>query len=207
MRRNTDAVSSAVHASRLALSPIMKSLVRVPVALAFACASILVFAQPKDAPYPSKPVRCIVPFPPGGTADIQARMLFERLGPRLGQQIIIDNRGGANGSIGMELAARAPGDGYTIVLATVGTWVINPYLYKLSYRGARFFSHHSRCDDTRRSDRASVAAGQIREGTDRAGEATSRRAYVWIRRHRRLRSHVRRAFLRHDQSEDVARAI
>jgi tripartite-type tricarboxylate transporter receptor subunit TctC len=78
-------------------------------------------------------VRCIVPFPPGGTADIQARMLFERLGPRLGHQIIIDNRGGANGSIGMELAARAPGDGYTIVLATVGTWVINPYLYKLQY--------------------------------------------------------------------------
>jgi tripartite-type tricarboxylate transporter receptor subunit TctC len=111
----------------------LKAGVRTCLAVALASASTIAAAQPKDAPYPTKPVRCIVPFPPGGTADIQARMLFDRLGPRLGQQIIIDNRGGANGSIGMELAARAPGDGYTIVLATVGTWVINPYLYKLSY--------------------------------------------------------------------------
>ena len=89
---------------------------------------------PAQAPaYPAKPIRCIVPFPPGGTADIQARLLFDKLSPRLGQQIVIDNRGGANGSIGMELTARSPADGYTIVLATVGTWVINPYLYKLSY--------------------------------------------------------------------------
>jgi tripartite-type tricarboxylate transporter receptor subunit TctC len=101
--------------------------------LMFACASPFALAQTKDAPYPAKPIRCIVPFPPGGTADIQARMVFDKLGPRLGQQIIIDNRGGANGSIGMELTARSPADGYTIVLATVGTWVINPYLYKLSY--------------------------------------------------------------------------
>jgi tripartite-type tricarboxylate transporter receptor subunit TctC len=83
--------------------------------------------------YQSKPVRCIVPFPPGGTADIQARLLFDKLAPRLGQQIVIDNRGGANGSIGMEITARSPADGYTIVLATVGTWVINPHLYKISY--------------------------------------------------------------------------
>ncbi len=101
--------------------------------IALAVSSSQATAQTKDAPYPSKPIRCIVPFPPGGTADIQARMLFEKLGPRLSQQIIIDNRGGANGSIGMELTSRAPPDGYTIVLATVGTWVINPYLYKLSY--------------------------------------------------------------------------
>jgi tripartite-type tricarboxylate transporter receptor subunit TctC len=106
---------------------------KLALATVFAVASTFAAAQTKDTPYPSKPIRCIVPFPPGGTADIQARMLFERLGPRLGQQIIIDNRGGANGSIGMELAARAPGVGYTIVLATVGTWVINPHLYKLSY--------------------------------------------------------------------------
>src|SRR5688572_15551536 len=106
---------------------------KLALATVFAVASTFAAAQTKDTPYPSKPIRCIVPFPPGGTADIQARMLFEKLAPRLGQQIIIDNRGGANGSIGMELTARAPADGYTIVLATVGTWVINPYLYKLSY--------------------------------------------------------------------------
>lgn len=95
-------------------------------AVTLACASTQAGAQIKDPAYPAKPIRCIVPFPPGGTADIQARMLFDKLAPRLGQQIIIDNRGGANGSIGMELTARAPADGYTIVLATVGTWVINP---------------------------------------------------------------------------------
>jgi len=111
----------------------MKSLLRISVALALAWVGPFAAAQTKDAPYPSKPIRCVVPFPPGGTADIQARMLFDKLVPRLGQQIVIDNRGGANGSIGMEFAARSPADGYTIVLATVGTWVINPYLYKLSY--------------------------------------------------------------------------
>lgn len=110
----------------------MKFLLKV-LAISIACVSVDAAAQSKESAFPAKPIRCIVPFPPGGTADIQARMLFEKLAPRLGQQIIIDNRGGANGSIGMELAARAPADGYTIVLATVGTWVINPYLYKLSY--------------------------------------------------------------------------
>jgi len=111
----------------------MNSVFQASLALALTCGSVVAGAQTKDAAYPSRPIRCIIPFPPGGTADIQARMLFERLVPRIGQQVIIDNRGGANGSIGMELTARAPADGYTIVLATVGTWVINPYLYKLSY--------------------------------------------------------------------------
>src|SRR6185503_12415003 len=83
--------------------------------------------------YPAKPVRLIVPFPPGGTSDIQARILAERLLPRLGQQVVIENRGGANGSIGMEATVRAPADGYTIVIATVGTWAVNPFLYKLPY--------------------------------------------------------------------------
>jgi tripartite-type tricarboxylate transporter receptor subunit TctC len=111
----------------------MKTVFQVSLAACLACACTFAAAQSKDAAYPSKPIRCIVPFPPGGTADIQARLLFDKLGSRLGQQIVIDNRGGANGSIGMEATSRAPADGYTIVLATVGTWVINPYLYKLSY--------------------------------------------------------------------------
>ena len=83
--------------------------------------------------YPAKPVRLIIPFPPGGTTDIQARMLADRLVPRLGQQIVIESRPGANGSIGMEATVRAPADGYTIVIATVGTWAVNPFLYKLPY--------------------------------------------------------------------------
>jgi tripartite-type tricarboxylate transporter receptor subunit TctC len=83
--------------------------------------------------YPVKPIRLVVTFAPGGTTDIQARMLIEKLAPRLGQQILIDNRGGAGGNIGMEIVARAPADGYTLVITVVGTWAVNPHLYKLSY--------------------------------------------------------------------------
>ena len=87
----------------------------------------------KDPGYPGKPIRLVVTFAPGGTTDIQARMLVEKLSPRLGQQILIDNRGGAGGNIGMEIVARAPADGYTLVITVVGTWAVNPYLYKLPY--------------------------------------------------------------------------
>ncbi|MBI4193874.1 MAG: tripartite tricarboxylate transporter substrate binding protein [Betaproteobacteria bacterium] len=83
--------------------------------------------------YPSKPIRLVVTFAPGGTTDIQARMLVEKLAPRLGQQIVIENRGGAGGNIGMEIVARAPADGYTLVITVVGTWAVNPFLYKLPY--------------------------------------------------------------------------
>ena len=75
-------------------------------------------------------MRFVVPFVAGGPTDIQGRMLGEKLGQRLGQQFIIDNRGGASGNIGMELTAKSPPDGYTIVIATVGTWAVNPSLYK-----------------------------------------------------------------------------
>ena len=71
-----------------------------------------------------------VPFAAGGPNDIQARMLGEKLAQRVGQQVVIDNRGGAGGNIGMEITAKAPPDGYTIVIATVGTWAVNPHLYK-----------------------------------------------------------------------------
>ena len=83
--------------------------------------------------YPVKPIRFIVPFVAGGPTDIQGRMLGEKLAQRLGQQVLIDNRGGANGNIGLELTVKAPPDGYTIVISTVGTYAVNPHLYKLSF--------------------------------------------------------------------------
>ena len=107
----------------------MISLVRSLVVVAIAAAGLSAYAQP----YPAKPVRFVVPFVPGGPTDIQGRMLGEKLGQRLGQQVIIDNRGGAGGNIGMELTAKSPPDGYTIVIATVGTWAVNPYLYQLPF--------------------------------------------------------------------------
>ena len=92
------------------------------------------------AQYPTKPIRFVVPFVPGGPTDIQGRMLGEKLGQRLGQQIIVDNRGGAGGNIGMEIVARAPADGYTLVIATVGTWAVNPHLYQLPFDVVKDFS-------------------------------------------------------------------
>jgi tripartite-type tricarboxylate transporter receptor subunit TctC len=84
--------------------------------------------------YPAKPVRMVVPWPPGGTNDILGRALAEPLGRALGQTVIIDNRGGSNGVIGADAVARAPADGYTIMFHSITSHVTNPYVYKkLSY--------------------------------------------------------------------------
>lgn len=98
------------------------------------------FAQ-GAANYPSKPVRFIAPFPPGGSTDLLARLVAQKLTEAWGQQVIVENRGGAAGTIGVELAARAAPDGYTIVMGHVGTFGVNPTLYpKLSYDAIRDFA-------------------------------------------------------------------
>ena len=104
------------------------------------CALASTCAWSQAVGYPAKPVRFVVPFVAGGPTDIQGRMLGEKLSQRLGQQFIIDNRGGAGGNIGMELTAKSPPDGYTIVIATVGTWAVNPHLYKLPFDVMRDFA-------------------------------------------------------------------
>jgi len=80
--------------------------------------------------YPAKTIRWIVPWPPGGGADVLSRMLSPQLSETLKQPIVIDNRGGAAGNIGAELAAKSPADGYTIVFAYSGTHAINPSIYR-----------------------------------------------------------------------------
>ena len=79
--------------------------------------------------YPTKPIRLIVAFPPGGSTDIIARLVGQRLSERLGQQVIIDNRGGAGGTVGTEIAARANPDGHTLTMGTTSTHVIGPVAY------------------------------------------------------------------------------
>jgi len=91
--------------------------------------------------YPAKAIRLIVPYPPGGGTDIFARMLGVRLGESLGQQVIIDNRAGAAGVLGAELAAKAPPDGYTLVVGQASNLAINPHLIaKLPYDPIKDFA-------------------------------------------------------------------
>jgi len=79
--------------------------------------------------YPAKPVRVVVPFSPGGVADSSARVVAERLGARLGQAIVVENRPGASGNLGTAAVATAAADGYTLLLGFDGTMVINPHVY------------------------------------------------------------------------------
>ena len=80
--------------------------------------------------YPSKPVRIIVPFPPGGSTDLTARVLGAKLGEAFNQQFIVENRPGASGMIGNDAVARAPADGYLLTMGTIGALSVNQYLFK-----------------------------------------------------------------------------
>jgi tripartite-type tricarboxylate transporter receptor subunit TctC len=107
-------------------------------ALALLC--VLLPAAAVAQNYPSKPIRLIVAFPPGGSTDIIARIVGQKLGERLGQQVVIDNRGGAGGTIGTEIAARANPDGYTLTMGTTSTHVIAAGAYaKLKYDPVKDF--------------------------------------------------------------------
>src|SRR5471032_972601 len=99
-------------------------------AAAAALALLALGASAQD--WPTKPIRFIVPYPPGGGTDVIARIVQEPLSRALGQQILIENRGGAGGAVGTEAAVKATPDGYTF-LFTLSSHTINPLLYKLSY--------------------------------------------------------------------------
>ena len=85
------------------------------------------------ASYPSRPVRLINPFPPGGGSDAVAHLVSQRLFGRWNQNVVVDNRGGAGGAIGTDMAARATPDGYTLVMATASTVVVNPLINKVPF--------------------------------------------------------------------------
>ncbi len=103
-------------------------------ALAAALIAAGIFPAPAGAqPYPARPIRLIVPFAPGGPTDVIARIVGQQLTERLGQQVVVDNRAGAGGNIGIALAARASPDGYTILVVS-SSFVVNPSLYsKIPY--------------------------------------------------------------------------
>jgi tripartite-type tricarboxylate transporter receptor subunit TctC len=105
-----------------------------PVLLLLAAACAFVLTAPAAAQdYPAKPVRMIIPFPPGGGSDVAGRVVATALSERLGRQVIVDNRAGAGGVIGSELAANAPKDGYTLLVVSLAH-TVNPWLYDLKGR-------------------------------------------------------------------------
>jgi tripartite-type tricarboxylate transporter receptor subunit TctC len=89
--------------------------------------------------YPNRPVRLIVPFPPGGSNDVVGRLVAQQLSQQLGQQVFVDNRGGAGGSIGTEACAASPPDGYTLCIISIAH-AVNPWLHKLNFDPIKSFT-------------------------------------------------------------------
>ena len=112
------------------------SLVRVFLFGLFAAMPLLATGQS----YPSRPIRLVVPFPAGGTTDLLARAMAQKLSEALGQQVVVDNRPGAGGNIGSDIVAKSAPDGYTLLMGTVGTHAINVSLYaKMPYDAVKDF--------------------------------------------------------------------
>jgi tripartite-type tricarboxylate transporter receptor subunit TctC len=134
------AMFTKFHVARPAVQVIRRRSGALALAMC-ACLGLTLSVQPAFAQtYPAKPVRLIVPYPAGGPADILARLLSQKLSTKWGQQVIVDNRGGANTIIGMEAAARAAPDGYTLVLATTALSINAGIVPKLPYDTAKDFT-------------------------------------------------------------------
>jgi tripartite-type tricarboxylate transporter receptor subunit TctC len=121
----------------------MQSTARTAFSLAALCLMQAAFMDSQRAAaqsYPNRPVRMIIPFPPGGNTDIIARIVSPRMSEALGQQLIIDNRGGAGSTIGTDAAARAPADGYTIVMVSAAHTINPAMVKKLPYDSIKDFT-------------------------------------------------------------------
>ena len=159
-----------------------KQIVTIIVATASLTLPIISAAQTAADSYPTKSVRIIAPFPPGGSVDTVGRLVAARLSESYGQTFVVDNRGGASGNIGMEIAANAPGDGYTLVVNTVPL-VTNQFLYnKVPYDPLRDFAPVSLLTGTAtacivhpslpvRSVRELIALAKLRSNTLNYGAA------------------------------------
>lgn len=108
----------------------------------FALPLVLIGSNASAQAFPSKPIRIIVAFPPGGGTDIVARMIAPKLGEALGGQVVVDNRAGAQGIVGTEIAAKSPPDGHTLFMGTLGNIAVNPVLWgnKLPFNMERDFA-------------------------------------------------------------------
>ena len=135
---------------------------RVLAAVALGLAASAAWAQA----YPARPVRLVVPFAPGGVTDTSARVVADRLGARLGQSVVVENRPGASGNIGTQQAAQAAPDGYTLLLGFDGTMVINPWVFaKIPFDTLRDFEPVTKLGDATLilAAHPSLAANDVRE--------------------------------------------
>ncbi|MEJ7670843.1 MAG: tripartite tricarboxylate transporter substrate binding protein [Casimicrobiaceae bacterium] len=113
---------------------------RLVAGLLLATTTLLVAPLAAAQSYPAKPVRLIVPFPPGGSLDITGRLIAQRLSEAWGQSVVVENRPGAGGNIGADLVAKSPPDGYMILMGALSTHAVNPNLYtKMPYDAAKDF--------------------------------------------------------------------
>jgi len=111
-------------------------------------AAALLAATAAAQTYPTKPIRLVVPFPPGGASDLTARTLGEKMGQQLGEPVVVENRPGANGVVGIDVVAKSPADGYTLLLTDRGSLAVNPSLYvKLPYDPLKDFAYIGIVDD------------------------------------------------------------
>src|SRR5262245_10562974 len=113
-----------------------------PSSLILAAAAMLAPGTAAAADYPTRPIRLVVPYPPGASSnDILGRGLAQRLSARLGQQVVVDNRAGASGTMGSEMVAKAPADGYTLLIAVASPLAVGPSVYtRLGYAPVKDFA-------------------------------------------------------------------
>ena len=182
--------------------------------LAAACAATLGLLSFTSAPasaqsWPQKPIRMIVPYPAGGGTDFVGRLVAEHLSHRLNQPIYVENRGGANGAVGLQALKQSEPDGYTIAATSDTPMTVNPWLYKdMSYDPLHDFVPIASVVRLPGMLAANpVAAGKYHRRVDRAGEAKTRRHRLWLRRCRQFQPSGDGIVLAGDGREAPARAL
>ena len=159
--------------------------------------------------YPARPVRFIVPFSPGGASDTAARIIGNKLGERWGQQVVIENRPGAGGTIGTEIASKAQPDGYTLLMGSSTELASNPNLYtNLKYDTTRAFTPIALLTSTPLIVAVHpIGAGAVREGARRAGEGEARTVELRVIGQRIDHAARRRNAQARRRHRDAARAV